>query len=400
MGAERYYKPDYEDGISRGGAFKELAKEMLDGLSASPSKAAAELLMRLNGRIANLSHATFAECAALPGDFWREFHAKDLTKASKTGRTNDEGMRLLFYHLLVKAGFPVFIAKVPDRDFALFDAGFFNLWQFDRDFIGVEEPGAGIVWFDPALRFGQPGLLPIEFTGVPAFVIDTRTWKGKPGSIGAISAGSNIRKYQYQLTLEEESDDFKVDGDFSGYPEHEERFAFMAQDAKEQRKLLKERFENAMKAMKVNVAEVRHTSEAKANVAWHVEGSLERESGRQRILDPFPGMPWPLWVPSAFEESRTVPIVLPYAFTQLAIATFKVPEGFTVEPHEQIKKQNAFGRVFWLIEYDKASRTGKVVLRAEVTTLSAPPTQWDDFRTYLGWIEEACRKQVVLSRES
>jgi hypothetical protein len=35
----------------------------------------------------------------------------------------------------------------------------------------------------------------------------------------------------------------------------------------------------------------------------------------------------------------------------------------------------------------------------EVTALSRGADRWESFRTFLGWIESACRRQVVLVRE-
>lgn len=395
----QHYKPDYEDSIDKGGAFKALAMDLTAGLPSSPTKAAVELLERLDARIANLSHATFSEAAALPKDFWKDFEAKDLAKAAKTGRTNGHGMRLLFYHLLKAAGLKPVIAKVPDRETTLFDWNHLNLWQFHADLIGIEEPGAGMLWFDPSLRFATPGVVHPDYTAVPALIIDTGTWKGRRGGVGGLGAGANIRRYAYTLDLSEEGDRFEVNSEFSGYPEYVERDRYMALEPKEQVKLLKERFEKTMKNLAVESTDVKNTSSAKTSVTWRLKGLLERESGRKRVVDPFPGMPWPLWVPAKLEEARTAPIVLPYLSTQLATSTFQVPKGYVMAPHAELKQQNAFGRVFWVPTYDAASGTGKVVLRVEVTALSAPASQWAAFRQFLGWIEDACRRQITLSRE-
>ena len=394
-----YYKVDYEEDIEKGGAFKTLARELTANLPSTPRAAAVALLERLDARIANLSQATHTEAATLPKKYWDGFEAKDLAKAAKTGITNGPGMRILYYHLLKAAGLTPVLAKVPDREIALFDWYQLNPWQFSKDLIGIEEPGSDTLWFDPSLRFATPGVVHPDYTGVPALIIDTTTWKGRKGVVGGLAASANLRRYTYKLDLQEEADRFEVDSEFAGYPEFVERQRYMALESGEQSKLLKERFEKNMKNLVVEASEVKNTSNAKASVTWHLKGALERESGRKRVVDPFPGMPWPLWVPAHLEEKRTASIILPYLSTQLATATFKVPKGYAMEAHQEIRQQNAFGRVFWVPSFDAATGEGKVVLRVEVTSGSAPASQWNAFRQFLGWIEDACRRQVTLSKE-
>ena len=394
-----YYKADYEEDIDKGGAFKALARELTANLPATPRAAAVALMERLDARIANLSQATFTEAAAMPKKFWDGFEPKDLAKAAKTGATSGQGMRLLYYHLLKAAGLNPLIAKVPDREYAVFDWNQLNPWQFSKDLIGIEEPGAEAVWFDPSLRYATPGVVHPDFTAVPALIIDTATWKGRKGSVGGLVPSANARKYTYKLALEEDGDRFEVDSEFTGYPEYVERQRYMALEPKEQSKLLKERFEKNLKNLVVEVSEVKHTADARTSVTWHLKGVLEREQGRRRVVDPFPGMPWPLWVPAKLEEKRTTSIILPYLSTQLAVATFKVPKGYTMGPQQEIQQQNGFGRVFWVPSVDAATGEGKVVLRVEVTSVSAPASQWGAFRQFLGWIEDACRRQVTLTRE-
>lgn len=396
---KRHYQDDYELSVSKGGAFKALAAQLTANLPATPQAAAVELLSRLDARIANMSHATFSEAAALPKDFWKDLEVKDLARAAERGRTSGRGMRLLFYHLLKAAGLKPLIAKVPDREVALFDWNHLNPWQFDVDLVGIEEPGAGVLWFDPTMRHATPGVVHPDYTAVPALVIDTTSWKGQRSSVGALNADMNSRRYTYSLELGEDTDHFEVNAEFGGYPEYMERNRYMALEPREQSKLLKERTEKAMKNLVVDSAEVKHTGAAKANVTWHLKGSLERESGRKRVVDPFPGMPWPLWIPSKLEEARSAPIILPYLSTQVAAASFKLPKGYVMGAHQELRQQNGFGRVFWVPSFDAATGEGRVVLRVEVSAVSAPASQWPAFRQFLGWIEDACRRQVTLTRE-
>ncbi|HEY3399965.1 MAG TPA: hypothetical protein VGK03_04980 [Geothrix sp.] len=393
------YKDDYEEGISKGPAFRDFAMEITAGLPEAPADRAAELLNRLNQRICNMGHATHAEEAALPKRFWDDFQFKDLGQAVKSKKTNNLGMRLLFYHLLKQAGLVPKIGKVVDRDRAFFDWTQLNPWQFHHDLIGIDLPAGGTAWVDPTLRHATPGVIHPDYTGVNMLQIDTATWKPSRGTIPGRSASANGRKYTYILDLTDDGDTFDMRSEFTGYPEYVERQSYMALEPREQEKALRERFEKAMKNLVVSEAVVSDTADPKKDVTWRVKGSLERGPGRSRAVDPFPGMPWPLWVPPQMDQERKVAIVLPYLSLQIAQSQFQVPQGFKPRLQEEMRQENEFGRVFWVPAFDPATRKASVTLRVEVNTLSRGADRWESFRTFLGWIETACRRQVVLVRE-
>ena len=395
------YKRQLEDDIDKGSAYRALSKELTTDLPASPSQAAMALLTRLEGKIVNLSQASFAELAALPKDFWKGFQVRDLNAAAKTGRTSAHGMQLLFYHLLKDARLKPLVAKVVDRDLALFDWNLLNPWQYHHEIFGIDEPGVGTVWLDPTLRNAMPGVVHPDYTGVPALLVNTETWKATSGTVGGLSASVNVRKYTYALTLDDEGDAFELTSEFGGFPEYAERYRYMALEPKAQGKELKERLERELKNLQVTEAEVLNATDPKNSLSWKVKGHLEREIGRNRLVDPFPAMPWPLWIPSKLEETRGgIPIILPYLSTQLAVTTFPVPKGWRMEPHQEFRRENRFGRVVWTATLEPDGRSVKVLLRTDVNLLSAPAAEWKSFRSFLAWIEDACRRQVTLSKES
>ncbi len=394
-----FYKDEYEEGIDKGSAFKTLAMELTGGLEGTPSKKASELMVRLDRRIQNLSLATFAEKAALPKDFLSSLKAKDLNKAAKAGKTNAEGMRLLFFHLLKAAGIAPKVAMVVDREYNFFDWNSLNPWQFNHQVIGVGEADGTIAWFDPTCRFAAPGVVHPDYTGVPALVIDSANWKPAKGTLPPLNAELNVRKYTYSLDLEDEQDAFTLKSEFGGFPEFIERVRFMALEPAGQSKELKDALTKAIKNLTIDQAEVHNTADGSKGVEWEVKGKLERESGRKRTVDPFPAMPWPLEVPTTLETVRKGPIVMPYLSTQIAVSTFKVPKGWTMAEQQPVKAQNGFGRVFWLPSYNPTTREAKVVLRVDVAVMSSGAMEWGAFKKYLGWIEEACRRQVALEKE-
>lgn len=393
------YKDAFEEGLDKSAAFKSLAMELTTGLEGVPSKKAAELMARLDKRINNLTLATHAEKAGLSKGFLEKLNSKDLDKAAKTGRTDEVGMQLLFFHLLKAAGIAPKVGMVVDREFNFFDWNSLNPWQFNHRLIGVDDPQGGTAWFDPTFRYATPGVVHPDYTGVPALVVDSATWKPTRGSVASLSSGLNSRRYTYALKLDEEMDEFTLKTEFGGFPEFLERLRFMALEPSDQSKELKESLTKSMKSVTIDSAEVQNASDPSKGVLWEVKGRIERESQRKRTVDPFPSMPWPLEVPSKLEAKRTGPIILPFLSTHIAISTFKVPSGWTMGEQQTLKMQNGFGRVVWLPSYDPATREAKVVLRVDVSAMSAGAMEWGAFKAYLGWIEDACRRDVELTKE-
>lgn len=399
-GPELYYKPYYEERIDKGGAFKALAAQLTAGLPKKPAEAAVELLMRLDGAVANVSYPTFAEKAALPKNFWKDYDVKDLTKAAKTRRTSADGMRLLYYHLLKEAGIKPSILMVCDRQTDFFSWQFTNLWQFSAEFIGVPREEGGFLWLDPSARYLTPGIIRPRYSGVPGLLLDTATWKGAKGFSPELVTPMNAEHFAYSLDLGEDADRLRIEAHFAGYPEYDQRSRFLALDEPGQTKELKETFEGRLKNLKVESAAVQGATDPKKNLSWTLAGTLEHEDTRVRKIDPFPGMTWPVAVSGTVEDQRTVPIVLNYTDNYTALCTFKVPEGFGVAPRQDFTHENTFGQTSWIEAYDPATRQVTVRFKVEIRRVVAPASAWADFRTFLGWVEEACRAQVVLTREA
>jgi hypothetical protein len=105
-------------------------------------------------------------------------------------------------------------------------------------------------------------------------------------------------------------------------------------------------------------------------------------------------------VPSKLDQERKTAIVLPCLSVQVGVSRFKVPVGFKPVLQEELRKENEFGRVFWVASFDQATKQVVVTLRVEVNSMSSGADHWAAFRTYLGWIESACRRQVLVVKES
>ncbi|WP_306591850.1 hypothetical protein [Geothrix sp. 21YS21S-4] len=396
------YKRDYEDSVDKGGAFRQLSADLLKGLPEGPQAKAKELLARLEARVKNISMPTAREKAALSKSFWDDYEYKRLDKAAASGLASARGMRLMYYHLLKAAGIYPKIAKLVDREQNLFNYARLNAWQFDHEILGIAEEGKADLWIDPGNRYAAPGVIHPDYQAVPMLVYapqDAKTWRPLRDVLPAAPPTFNTRTYAYNLELGEDSDQFEVRAQFRGYPEYAERYHYLSYEAADQSRLLKESFEKSSKTLVISKAAVLDVTDPAKDVSWEVKGSREQESGRRREVFPFPGMPWPLPVPDRLDVPRSVPIVLPYLVSHTATCTFEVPRGYRFNPPGVLESGNDFGTVKWSASFQPETRKATVQLAVEVAAINRSASQWRAFREYLGWIQDACTRALVLTKE-
>ncbi|MBL0209928.1 MAG: hypothetical protein IPQ13_03295 [Holophagaceae bacterium] len=397
----KIYKPYFVDKPSRGSTYRDLSEILRKNLNGSPAKQAGEILSRLNTQIINLSALTYAEKAALKGGKadW-EVDSADLNQSAKKSATDGWGMFFLAFSVMKDAGIKPKIAFVADRDRRRIAPRVRNPNQFTDVILGVDDGANGTVWMDPALRYAATGLLNPDYQGTSAFVVNTADWTGKFDGMGTQSANFNQIRYTYQLDIGEDQDAVKLKVGFSGYPEYVERSRFMRLEPKEQSKTLKESLEQISKSVTITKAEVANATNSREDLRWEVEGARERETGRRLEIEPFPFMQWPLYVPSKWPETRQDFIVLPYQKIHLANSRIKLPKGYAWSGASEINHSNEFGRVSWSAE--KQSTPGgdeiQVVLRVEVAESLGPAAMYPKLKTFISWIEEACRRQLVAER--
>ncbi|MBL0312970.1 MAG: hypothetical protein IPP78_09730 [Holophagaceae bacterium] len=397
----KIYKPFFEDRPSRGSAYRSLSEQLRNELKGSPAKQAAEILSRLNTQFRNLSSLTYAEKAAMKGGKpdW-EVDSYDLNQSAKHGATDGWGMFFLAYSMMKDAGIKPKIAFVADRDRRRIASNTRNPNQFTDIILGVDDGANGTVWMDPALRYAMPGLLNPDYQGTMAFVVNTSDWIGKFESIGTQTAGFNQTQYTYHLEVGEDQDAVKLKVGFSGYPEYQERYRFMRLEPRDQTKALKESLELVSKSVTITKAEVTNATNPREDLRWEIEGANERETGRRIEIYPFPLMQWPLNVPSKWPEARQDFIVLPYQKVHQAVSHIKLPKGYTWPGWNEINRSNEFGEVTWKAE-QQSKPDGveiQVVLRVEVKRSLGPATMYPKLKEFVSWVEEACRRQLLVEK--
>lgn len=402
-------KERYEQGWRTGDAYKALREELFKGLPETPHARATALLMRLNARIRNRDQSTFAEIAADKGiknwSDWLDYrnvsyrhHNLEIPAELKVSTNN--GMWYLYFYLAREAGLHPKIGLVSDRDVLLFDYDTLDANQFSDRLLGIEEPGKGILWVDPALRFTAPGVIDQDYQGTQGLLVDTDSWQASPFRVPVQPALTNQRQFHFEVTPEEEGERFSVLAEFAGIPDRKERNRFLAYDSKGQARLLKEGFEGLTKRLSITSAEVMNAQDPLSNVSWKAEGRLEIEPTRLKQVVPFPGMPSPLWVPETLPNRRAEPILLPYRSTHLAVSQVVVPEGYRLAPIQPVSQRNRFGAVNWLAatEQKDGRVTVKVLFRVDVQGFYEPPEAYEELKAFLGWVREGLRKTLILER--
>lgn len=398
---EFFYKPYFEKGIRKSSAFARLQAELCSGLPEEPRAKAIELLLRLNTRVKNVQHLTKGEEAGVPRKE-KLAGTKDLEEAALREYASGVTMRLLYYHLLKSVGIQPRIALVADRDRWQFRYAVHNVFQFTDELIGVGVDPATALWVDPAERFTEPGYVDPDYQGTWALAVDTKDWSVAPFQVPAHVESSSQAQLDYRLNLEDDGDQFSLEARYTGYLAQNERNRYALLDQNEQDRLLKERLEGQMKGMSLRETTVVNARNPMQPLVVKVAGTLEQESGRQRVVRPFPGMASPIWIPDVLPDQRKVPIQIPYRRTWEAVSRFRVPKGFKLGEVPMMDLGNAFGRVQWSAAPEPSGDPDEVAVKFRVTvsTHTANPGQYDYFKNFLAWVDRAHRQTVTLERAS
>jgi hypothetical protein len=385
-----------------GAAFRAMMAEgySLFPADAAPHLKAAKLLELLHRRVKLIDQLTFQELAdRRPELREKAVEEESLEEILARGETTDKGMLAFFFTMLKEAGLNPKLAFTTKREQALFNYNATNFYQLSDGLVGIEG-AAGIAWYDPGVRFGTPGVIRAEFQGAPALMVDPRTWTPTRGAIPIQPGAVNQQRYAYQIEVGDEEDLFQVQAAFSGVPEQAERFRYLRLEPKEQSKTLKESFERGLAGCTVTTAELSDVVHPAKPLSYQVKGRIERQGGRTRQVDPFPGKPMPLWIPDQLPDTRSLPIVLPYMSSHAAQSVIRVPQGYRLGGVQPVQNRNQFGTVSWsATSREKDGMTEiECSYKVEVTSAVAAPGAYADFKTFLGWVSDVGRRTLVLEK--
>ena len=394
--ANMYLRDHYWKNLKRGSSFAALAKELLPGLPPQPAKAGELLLRRLDRKILNLSQPTLEEKARFKkGD--ERIPETDLEEAASQGRAHARGMTFLFLALADQAGLRPRLAWAKERTHSLLQYGLPDVYQLQHPLVGLALENGGTLWLDPALRFAAPGLIGHAYQGVEAVTMDLATWLPKPEVIPAAPPAFNRASYSYKLEFAQGVERIGMAAGFAGLQEYFERRRYLPNSQEEANRNLKEWMEKNIKDATVSSASVLDAWNPDQNTHWTIQAQRDLPaSGSLRVV-PFPGMPEPLFLATSWPERRTVPIVMGYLRTHEADCEFKVPQGYVLQAPQAMEMANSFGRVSFNVTTAPGG-TVKVHLTVVLARLSAPASAEPELRQYIAWVEEACRKALVLEK--
>lgn len=312
----------------------------------------------------------------------------------------EQGIIKLYYHLLLDLGYFPKIVLVGDKSLWLFQEDFLNLWQLSNLLFVLDEPGQSRVFVDPSLRFAPPGVINPGYQGTRGVMMHpTLGWTAQVIELPIEPQINNVKEFDY-IIVPGEDDQFKLTTKFLGYPELIERGQFYSSQPLEQNRLLKERFEKGTRGISIQTAEVLNATNPKAACFWKVEGFQDRSGERQRLVQPFPGMPLPLPVPDSFPKERKLPIVMRYLQVQKAKSQIRVPDGYRALQLDKMVRKNRFGQVKWSMKMEpiEDGKTLEVLLEIQIESMLEEATACQELKDFLSWISESCQRKIIFEK--
>lgn len=398
--AEWFIKPYYSTRLKKGKAYASLSRELLEGLPPDPAQAADLLCRRLDRRIVNQDWATLEEEARLKKrEKALDFDPCDLESAASKGRTQADGMAYLYLALAGDAGLHPRLALVKDRNRSLFQFTIPDPWQLDAALIGIPLKDQKTFWVEPTLRFAQPGLIAPEFQGAEALVMETdkHGWHPRREGIEAQPPEFNRARYQFLLDLTGGEERITLRTGFEGVKELLERRKYLPLSKAEADRNLKEAMERGIRDAVITRASVLEAWTPDQGTRWEVEGKLELDATETLAVDPFPGMPAPLPLPTTWPDHRAVPIVMDYLRIQEGECELRLPPGYALQPVAPFQRQNRFGKVLFTAK-ERTPAVVDVQFRVEVRDLFEPASAEPQLRQFLAWVEEAYHRTLTLEK--
>lgn len=395
--SDRWVKHWFLDAVSKGGAYQDFLREVSEGLPKEPQAAAAEVLYRLDRRVRNRSYPTFSEEGDRSRPDENGADLKALGDQIKRGFAAPWGMRMIYFNLLKDLGIPVKFLFVADRDRREIDKKQPNFQQFEDVIMAVPEAGKPPLFVDPGMRYSVAGALYPDYQGTNALVIDPATWKASFEKLPVQPKEINREHFVFKVDPLEGEDRFEMEAEFQGLPSLLERHRNLRLDPAAQQKKLKARFEGAGRQIAISKTEVLNVLEPGKTVKWSVRGTKESDGGSLRTVAPFPAHRLPLWFPDPLPKKRVDAIQLPYLVEHSSTSTITIPKGYRFVGVDPLSQQNEFGKVEWNA-VPAGDGNVKATMNIEIRTAQATYQDYASLRRFLGWMQQAQGKQIVLEK--
>jgi len=395
----KVYKGLYVDRLSATRAYREWSKALRSGLAGDPAAQAREIYLRLGERIRNLTQLGEHESAAMGRkEAGAACDPMNLDASVKSGETTGLGLHFLFFRLLVDQGLEPKLLFVVDRRERAFSFRMTNAHQFTDTLIGVRDGAGTLAWFQPEWKFFPAGIVHPIYQGAKGLLVDSRDWSFQEYTPEIQAAEENASRYDFGVGIGE-NETFRMKAAFTGCPEFAIRQAYAFLPAEEQGRALKEQVEARSRDLTITRAEVPNATAWRLGANLVLEGSRSLEEGRRRVIPPFPGLAFPLDLPEAWPAQRTYPIAFTYREAFTAVSRVQLPPGWKLVEAEDFAQENRFGRITWQARpVAGAEDTWEVTYTLTVASLAASEYGYGQLKAYLGWMETASRKTLVLER--
>jgi hypothetical protein len=396
---EIYYRPQWTLRVSKGSSYATLSREVREGIPAQPQAAARHIAEGLASRLANQETPSYSDTTRMKDRIRKDIaEGTDLEGIARQRITTDLGSFLMHLHILLDAGLHPRIALVSNRNTWLLAPDLHSPFQFTNALLGVEEPGQSTFWIDPILRLGEPGVLPSRYQGTKAIVLDTVTWAPVIQSLSAQPASLNARTSAFDLAVGEEAARVSFRTQLAGNAANDVRERGRLESPGQVADAWRRRMEALAPGLALTKAEVQNAQDAGKPLVFTGEGTLPLEPGRLLKVLPFPGLTPPLGLPPALPEQRRDSVVLPYRCAMNATSHLVLPPGSSLRQEPPFSKINSWGQVSWMVQPGPGPAEARATLKINLTGFFAPADGYQEFKDFLGWIDQALSRPVVLER--
>lgn len=402
--SKKWISKSLDTNLKTGRRYKALLAQVTTGAPEDPIQKARAIIERVQKAILNVDHLTAEQARArTKAQVKATLDSQDLEGALESGWTDSDGMGYLAFKLLLDAGLHPRAVFTVNREERMFQPKLPCIYQFSDNLIVVPgSDGKSAAWFAPGNPLIPPGVIPPQYQGTPAFSVDGGTWEAHIDfHVPTQPAAVNSRTYAYDLSLQDEALNVTAQANFTGVPLLFERNTYFPLEPSEQIKKFKETIQDRLPSYQITKEEVIGAQDLDKTLSWRFEATKPLDEGRKVAVDPFPGLRSPLWMPTSWPAQRTATIVLPYASTETAVCTIHVPKGYRTVLDPDYTNANAFGSVSLTTSDsgDGPDRTVVVTLKILVNRVFGSPYQYQDFKTYMGWIDHAMSMSVSLQKE-
>jgi hypothetical protein len=390
------YKLWYERDVSRGSSYKALLRELQQLKETEVSQKAKAILAVLRHRVINLSDPTPGQAEVHAKVDMNRIRSEDLEASLDRGYTDGTGMRILAFQVFRDLGLKPQLIVLSDREKGYFDPSFWSTNQFHHTQIILPLPSGGWFWVESGWRNWPQGLLHSSYQGTRAFRMDPESWTGKAVFIPPQPAETNWVIANFQHSLEDGKSEYHMTYRVGGMPEVRLRESLVDLTPRDREKKIRELLE-ARTGGTVASASPRDLDTPGGSVWFEVQGMLEFEGGRRRVLNPFPGIRNPLPPPEQWPKERFQPIVLPYNQVMVAKAFVNVPAGWVLEEQPRFFRENPFGSVEWTASQLGAGAPVEVLLTLRVDSSVGQAEHYENLKTFLAWLDEAITRRIHLT---